>query len=270
MNISGKLPRWQILGLALLGGVVLAASAPYFPWHWLSGLVLGLGEALFVFAFLAFTVERWFRQEFATDVFYAGLGANLRPEFHEELRWLTSFKWLAIKTECHVKLDDLGNDVVRLTITIKKEFENISPDTEKFRAALGVDDWTIPGHKSSIEQCAIQKVGGEIVNADEKEIKPVHIAAFSKEISVEPKGRVKSFAKSVEYRHRNDISIVAFSYPSKDPEIEVEAPPTLIAEGGFSHRGKMDTEAFTGKKTLRGTYLPSQMMVIRWYPKDIT
>jgi hypothetical protein len=268
MRIGGKLPRWAILSLGLLVGGALVIAAPYWPWDWVKDLSKGFGEALAVFAFLGFTVERWFRQEFAEDVFRAGLGSVLRPEFKDEMQWLTSFNWLAIKSLCHVKLEEVGDDIVKLTLTINREIENISSHSQKAKAAVGVDEWGFSGFKSSIEVCGIQKIGGPKIMAEKQDDPhPSHIGASSREITIDPGGRFQSFSRSIEYRRRNDIAILTLGNPSKDPEIELEAPPSLVAEAGFTHRGKMDAEAFTGKKTLRGTHLPSQLMIVRWWPK---
>jgi len=268
MDIRGKLPRWFVLLLLVLFGGLFVWLPNYFKWQWDHGLVSGFGHALLIGAVLAFTIERWFREDFAKDVFYGALGGLLRPEFRDEMRWLTGFKWLATKSSCLVKLEDLGDGFVKLTLTIDRELENISSGVEKIHGGLGVDEWGIPGRRSYVEVCRIQKVGGPVLESGDKiKVEPAHFDVVTADVAVDPGERIKAYSRSVEFKHTNDVYVLALGNPTTDPEVELEMSDTLVAEAGFTHRGKMDTEAFPHRKTLRGTYLPSQVMVVRWWPK---
>src|SRR5437867_4640563 len=96
MKISGKLPRWAVLLILVIAGLLLVWLPGFYKWQWDDGVIRGIGEAVLIGAVLAFTIDRWFREDFAKDVFYAAVGKLLRPEFRDELRWITSFKWLAV------------------------------------------------------------------------------------------------------------------------------------------------------------------------------
>lgn len=271
MDIRGKLPRWSILMLLVFFGGLFVWLPNYYKWEWDHGLASGFGHALLIGAVLGFTIERWFREDFAKDVFYAALGELIRPEFRDEMRWLTSFKWLAVKSSCHIKLEDLGDGIVMLTLTIDRELENISSAAEKIHGGLGIDEWGIPGRESCVEICRIQKVGGAVLDAGGKiKVEPAHFNVETEEVTVDPGEKVKSYTRSVEFKHTNDIYVLALANPTKDPEVQLEFSDSLVAEVGFSHRGKMDTEAVPHRKTLRGTYLPSQVMIVRWWPKPKT
>ena len=268
MDIRGKLPRWFVLLLLVLFGGLFVWLPNYFYWAWDHGLVSGFGHALLIGAVLGFTIERWFREDFAKNVFYAALGELIRPEFRDEMRWLTSFKWLAVKSSCHVKLEDLGDGIVKITLTIDRELENISSGVEKIHGGLGVDEWGIPGRPSYVEVCRIQKVGGSVLESGDKiKVEPAHFDVVTADVAVDPGEKIKAYSRSVEFKHTNDVYVLALGNPTKDPEVELEISATLVAEAGFSHRGKMETEAVPHRKTLRGTYLPSQVMVVRWWPK---
>lgn len=267
MRIWGYLPRWAILVLIGLSGCVLVGISEYFRWDWDYGVIRGIGEAAIVASLLGFTIDRWFRQDFARDVFYAAFGAMFREEFREELRWITSFEWLATKSLCHIKIDDLGNEIVRVTLTTNREIENISGSDKSFKGYIGGDDWGIPGKSAQIESIGIQKGGDQSIYGTEDKIEHFHISSSTKEIIVHSGETVKAFSKMVEYKRANDIHVIAFLTPSRNPELEIELPPTLEGYGSFSHRGKMEIEPFTGKKILKGTFLPSQLIVLRWWPK---
>lgn len=260
MRLSGRLPRWLILGLMILVGVVVS-------WYWHQyGVVRGLGEALAIAGFLGFTIERWFREDFAEDVFYAGLGAVLKPEFKEELRWLTSFVWLAYNTQIKVQVHEIDGGFVRLTLSISKEIENISSDPQKIRGKISIDEWDIPGHRSKIEECGIILPDGTQRLVSQKRETPTHQSWETDEVTIDRGARVKAFSRSIEFRHINDMHVLASMTPAKDPVVELETSDGLAGEVSFTHRGKMVSEPFS-KKALKGTYLPSQLMVVRWWPK---
>jgi len=267
MRLSGPLPRWLVLLLLLAGGLVLVAVPPSLKWQWDRGVSIALGQSLLIAALLAFTIDRWFRQDFAKDVFYGVFGGILRPEFRDEVKWLTSFKLLAIRSYCYIRIDDLADGYVKLTLEIEREFENISSTTEKKAGYIGVDEWQIPGHSSSIEECGISKSGQAPISASSKISSEMHLAWSTEEVSIEPGESLKSFSKSIEYRHRNDIHVLALTTPTKDPEVRFDISTSLQGVVSFTHRGKMEEEPLFKKRTLRGTYLPGQLMIVRWWPK---
>lgn len=267
MNIGGKLPRWAILTIVAVLGVLLLWLPGYYKWQWDDGISRGLGEALLIGAVLAFTIDRWFRQDFAKDVFYAAVGAVLRPEFADEMRWITDFKWLAIKSLCQIEIEDLGEGIVKFTQTINREIENISTESQEFAGYIGIDDWGI--RPSEILEHAISKNGNSKKYGIHHEESEYHLSTKTDKLLVKPGEKIKVFSKFVEYKRDNDTHFLALTTPTKDPEVEIiKVPATLGCNVSFTHRGKIYEEPFVPKKTLKGTFLPSQFIVVRWWPKD--
>ena len=108
-------------------------------------------------------------------------------------------------------------------------------------------------------------------NYDETELVEGKGGAFTRrttEVSVQPGETAKTFSRSVEYKHRNDVFTLVFNWPTKTPELEVEVSPSLDYDAGFSHRAGVTSEPMIlPRKTLQGTFLPNQSVFARWWPK---
>lgn len=260
MEIGGKWPRWTTLLALAFGGVGLMSV-------WSSGIAHSIGEALLVSAVLGFTIDRWFKQELVHDVFQAAVGAILRPELREEVNWIVGFKWLAIKCKLHLKIEDMGGGIVKVTSTSERVVENISSHPEKTRAAIATDEWGVKDRVSQILQCALVKDGESPRQHTGVKQGEWSISAATEEVSVDRGKSVTLYYKVVEYKHINDECRMAFQIPTKNPEIEVEISETLEFSSGFSHRAEVIEQPLANRVTLNGTFLPSQSMGARWWPK---
>jgi len=250
-------------------GLGLIAVPHIVGWKWDYGILPEIGIAFLISAILAGTIDRWFKADFAKDVFEAAIGHILEPELRQEIHWIAGFKWLSIKTRIRLQIDDLNNGVVKVTCDIERELKNISSHPESLRGIISIDDWGIEAHKSQILMCGA--IGPDGVKRDQKEIENTRagsMTARTEPILVEPDKVVKTFSRSVEYKHRNDIFNLVFNWPTKNPELEVEISASLDYDAGFSHRAGVVTEPMiVNRKTLQGTFLPNQSVVARWWPK---
>jgi hypothetical protein len=162
----------------------------------------------------------------------------------------------------------MGNSIVKVTVELSRKNENISSEPQRICAAIGIDEWGIAGYKSSVERCAIETPAGKIIDATKVEEDSHHISWRSREITIDPGKKARTFSRSIEYRKINDLYVLALRHPTKDPEVEIEAPDSLIVVVGISQRGEFDREPLFGRKTFRCTLLPSQFLSFRWWPKS--
>jgi len=269
MKIEGAVARWLILAGIGIAGFALISLPAIHKWTWDYGISKDLGIALVIFALLGATIERWFRADFARDVFEAAIGHILEPELRDEIHWVAGFKWLSVKTRIRVQVEELKDDIVKVTCDLERELKNISSHPEQIRGTISIDDWGIPGHKTEILMCGA--IGPDGVKRDQTEIKTERAGsttARTDQITAQPDQIVKTFSRSVEYKHRNDIFNLAFNWPTRNPELEVECSPALEYDAGFSHRAGVKIEPMiVNRKTLQGTFLPYQSVVVRWWPK---
>jgi hypothetical protein len=85
MSLAGKLPRWFILSsIAVVGLVLIGIQIFKSPSQW-EIIPRDIGIALIVAPILAFTIDRWTKNELREDAVKATLHAIIRPEFHGEL-----------------------------------------------------------------------------------------------------------------------------------------------------------------------------------------
>lgn len=269
MNISGKLPLWVVLVFMACISLALIILPEVRGWTWDHGVIRDIGIALLSAAVLGFTIDRWLKDDIAKDVFKAALGYVLPEELRDEIRWITGFPSIARKYICHVNIQEIGDGVVKVIIAQEKEIENLTSCSEKIRAAIAIDEWGYVDYPSEILVCEIQGGDEASIKFNNQKIdrKVNTITAQTEEISVEPREKVKLFYKTIEYKRINDDTYLMLQTPTKDPALEVTVSGGLEYSAGFGHRGEVIKERYSSRCTLNGTFLPTQHLRVRWWPK---
>lgn len=260
------IPPWLVLTILFLVGLALTALPKH--WHeYAMAIVHLLGEAFIVAALLGMTIDGWFKQELAKNVFYAAMGEFVRPEFKREVRRMATFKWLCVRSDCHLVMKDLGDGVVELTITVERDIQNISTSKEKFSGYFGVDQWGFPERPSRVELCELVFDGNSV-----KPTEPVsridHLSISTEEISVPAGEIVKAIYRGVEHRRINDHWIFAVRTPTINPSVFVDKPDSIEAGVTFSARDELRLLPQLKKTTLDGVLFPGQVQIVRWWPKE--
>jgi hypothetical protein len=262
-----RLLLWIILGLALGFGMMLIIVPHKYEWQWDVGILHDVGIAFVVSSILGFTIDTFLKQQISKDVFEAAVGYILPPELREEVRWITSFEFLARKSLHRVTIDDLGNGTVKVSTDIDRELENITSTPKPIRSRADVDEWE-QGQPSEILACEITTPEGRTLECSPVENMGHYLHAETEEVLVRPQQKIRLFYRFIEYKSKNDLITFGLAYPSTNPEIDVTVSPSLEFEAGFGHHGETVTMHFGSRRMLRGTFLPHHILSVRWWPKQ--
>lgn len=246
----------------------MTIGSPLLPWRWVDQIVHDLGIAVIVASLLGFSIDRWLKAEIVEDVFRAALGYILPQEFKEEVRRITSFKFLCEKHCLHAKIEILDGDKVRLTTMVERTLRNITSNVEAVRGFYSVDEWGFSEGPSQILECQLELDGGETISKFEVTSDREKVTARTSEVLLRPGQSAKVSYKSVEIKRINDEASFNFRAPTKNPEIEITLPDSLECSYGFpGPDDRIHKTKFMRRYTLQGMYFPYQRMTVRWWPK---
>jgi hypothetical protein len=280
LSLAGRLPRWYVLScigaIGLIG--LIAISVPT-----LLGLVrwetiprdigVALLISLFVAAILAFTIDRWAKEELREDVIKATLNALIIPEFHSELQRIFHYEFLCDSHLMRISIRRVNVAEVRVTTSTERRLLNISGRPIEIPGSIHIDEWGFESNKSSIDQCSIEDENNLRTEDEFRTFSPnaYSIKAETKSITV-PHGK-HATVRSVfsEIRRTNDHIIATFSNPTKNPIVEVEIDEALEYEFYFG-RSLSPGERIEHSQHMRvhrliGMYFPGVYMKARWWPK---
>lgn len=200
------------------------------------------------------------------------MGYVLQPELKEEVRWISSMEWLADEYSLHLKIDELtGRDFVRVTTEVRRVMKNISSVPKQIRAYYHLDDWGYESFPTNVLECKISMENGVERRFDPRNIKRERstVLAETEELTVPPDGRATVLVKGEEFKPRNpDWHIAALSFPIRSPEFFVTLPDGFAGGLGVTGHGQSVDYPFPLKKMVwKGTVLPGQRMVARWWPQ---
>ncbi len=136
---------------------------------------------------------------------------------------------------------------------------------------MGLDEWGFSQETSKIVECKIQLPDGKFVDGALVSSKYSKLQFQSGEVSVNPDQLVRFFAKSSEIKRDNDNVFFHFTTPTTNPEIEVIVPEGFGYQIGFGpYDASVQSDRYSKRHTLDGTYFPGQGMRVRWYPRTPT
>jgi hypothetical protein len=267
LRIWGPLPPGVTLIIGLITGFLLTLVPDFSLW----GLSLGttirdVGVALLTACILGFTIHKWLSEQLVRDAFVAAYGFIFRPEFRQEVLWISSFEWIAVKTVLIVNINTISHGVVEVTSSSEREIENITSSVKEITGSVSAEEWDIPGNTSRIDLLEMT-YANKVFTGEPVPSAPNNITYRTDKVSVSPGHKVSVRSKFVEYRRPNDTAYWTWLVPSRNPEVEVKVSTDLDFRVAFGHRGSIETEHFSTRQTLQGTHLPGQHLGIRWWPK---
>ena len=274
--IGGDFTRWQklaglaVLGLALIVGPHLNEA---YIWHPLVIISEGIGIAVLSSAILAFTIERWLRADLSKDIFLTAIGHQLPINYREalkaELIRLSEYKFLCERHVLKVTIQPIDDNCVRAVMAIDRVIRNITSSTVELANQIHIDEWNFAQEHSSIAECQIELVGSNKPTkfAGTKTFPNGSILAETKKIKMGAGECARLNSKSAEIRRPTDEISIVFAAPTLKPTIEVDAPDHFRVEVTFGPDAQSETERYTSRRTLDGTYWPLQRMRIHWWHK---
>ncbi len=274
-SLGGSTPRWQVLGFVFGAGIFLIIASAFVPGdHWyynvLRVLLEGCGVASFTAAILAFTIDRWLKSDLSDVTVRETISGIFRPEFRDEVLRITGYPIIADIHNMVANIEPLSDNIVRVTVSVERDFVNHSAKAVPFHGSCHIDEWGFVTEPSKIVTCELHLPNGEVVRSERTYVHDnCTIKADTKEISIPPGGRVKTIVKQSELRRLNDHFIIGFTYPTRNPQFDIIIPDELGHEFDFgSQTGTVEQLRIAKRYTLKGTYFPPAHMRIRWWPKN--
>ena len=253
---------WVVFALQLIAGLWLVSCFHN------QAFLHEFGVALFIAAILGLTVDTYLKTRIARDVFEVAVGHVLPPELREEMKWITTFKFLAHHSVHRIEIRVLEDDLVSVTTEIEREIENISSNSQELSAIVDVDEWGRSGHVSSVLACEVTYHGRQFQAALPAQNLGHYISANAPPVNIAPRERARVFYKFVEYKHANDLITYGLKHPTKDPEMDISIDAKLEYEPSFGHHGDVLAVHAGARRVLRGTFLPNHILSVRWWPKN--
>jgi hypothetical protein len=141
--LYGGLTLWGLLGAAFI------ISSTYISHGIVSEITRDIGIALLSAAVLGLTVHIWIESTVVRDVFRAAIGHVLPPELRDEVHWISSFKCISNSCVCSLEIEDLGCNVVKVTIEIERELRNITTKSQTIKECL---HWMIGEYRKNVQK----------------------------------------------------------------------------------------------------------------------
>jgi hypothetical protein len=258
--------------VALAAGVAYFVLSSIYEWRWAHDLLRELSTALFIFGALGLSLEPWMRKAVARDVFRAAFGYNFPPDFKDEIARISDVRIICTKHLMQVKIQEIDNDTVRVTLIVERHFQNIGRRPVLQRAMIWVDDWGFT-EGAKIIRCTISNSRGtRTKDFHPAKIETVYrdpgIKVQSPRMLLRPQGTVMVMYEYSAVKHNNDQFIEWFLSPTRDPVIHIiQKPPDIEVNAGFGSDLKIKPTAIPDRYELDGVYFPPAVMKVRWWPK---
>jgi hypothetical protein len=269
---SARLARWRlraILFILAIVGLVLNFLASYSP-TWLEPIVREFGSALIVASVIGATVDLFFKEEFARDVFMAAFRYVLPEELKEEVLRVIGGKFMCTDSRMIVRVEQIPNtDLVKVHIGTDRTIKNISGDRQAISVAFALDDWGFVGQQPNIEECSFDLGDGPQECPTEGHDDPA-IGKRKNDIWIKPGNTIKVVMKGYEIHRENDALRGFHTNPANNPTVQVQIPE------GFKHtcsfgipNEKIIPSKIDHNYQLDGTQFPGQCTYIRWWRDKI-
>lgn len=264
---------WIALASLLIAGILLSIIADNWlgwAWAWVPHVAKDLGAGLITAALLGFTVDVFFKREFARDAFQAAFRYVLPEKMRQEAARIIGYKFICQRHYTVVAITEVGDDLVKVQIRTEREIENISRHTEPMDAMLALDDWGFDGYQPTIEACTVEIDGQSLEAKEENETRETDRVErkIPTRIEIKPGHAVVIVTKGHEFHRKNSQIFMWFGAPTVDPRIKIDAPEGFNFKCSFSVPGeKVDISKVDNVYRLNGTQFPGQHTRVRWWPK---
>jgi len=263
--LYGGLALWGLIGAAF---IVLST---YLPHGIISEITRDIGIAFLSAAVLGLTVHIWIESTVVRDVFRAAIGHVLPEELRDEVHWISSFKCIVSRCVCDLRIEDIGDGIVKVTEELDTEMRNITTKSQLVKRLFTKDDWGIPGKHTEILQYEYTIEGEAPVSfSGTPKIFPDRSVQINMPDVLLPAGKtMRTFSRGVEFRRANDRFFEEWIYPVVRLELHIRyISDSLVYFSEFSHDPPILVIQNGRRHILEGTLMPHQKMGVRWFPKE--
>ena len=237
---------------------------------WWTLFVRDVGLSLTMAGLLGLIIDLSYRKHLFRDAFEASIGYILPEELKGEMEWIYESNIICTKSNYNCTLEKIDDNLCFLFVACQRTLLNVSKRPEKIEPKLEIDEWLYKkeGLQSEIISFGYKK--GDKNWSMDKVTKPIKdrrsLTIISKKIDLNPNEEIVVCFEFRETKRQNDSHYQIFSYPTIDPIVTTAAFDVIDIEVGFGYRKfveKIDNNVYR----LKGTLLPYQILVIRWWNK---
>lgn len=225
-----------------------------------------VGIGIIIAGLLGVSIDQVLRRQLAEDAFRASIGYLLPEELRSEMEWIYSSHVLCIDHNQSCELRPIDDKVCTFYVKTVRKFRNISSSNETLSLGVAIDEWFHDTGSSKILSFGYTKL--DTKSEDFELAKSTHsIAIKEQKVSLAPMEEITVWFETEEIKHRNDDALWNFGAPTLNPTITVKAFEGISIVAGFGYRSPPE-ELGAGTYRLKGTLLPSQIVIIRWWEKE--
>jgi len=244
--------------------------------------IRSIGEALFIAAFLAMTVDAFVKERLARqvsqDVMAAALGYHVPQEIRDEIREIASFRTIRRDVDLMYNITPYegSNDHVWVNATLEFEIENLTDVPQPFRHMIWVQK---PFRfKEPLQQVLYAKATGlgaadyELQAADlpQRDVPGEHAVEWCRDVVIQPHAKARFWSKSVQIHPAEHVDTFWLVQPTIGVKVRVYTAATTDVSVNFAHRRNDDKEVAAGNTwTLRAGFPPQSTITIEWRNKTV-
>lgn len=230
-------------------------------------LLHDIGVGFLVAGILGITVDQVLRRQLAKEAFVASIGYILPDELKEEMKWIYEAHILCIEHIQTCKLTAIDDDTCILNVRTQRRFINVSGIRSLVeKCGVGIDEWFHKTGSSRILSFGYIK-GDDKWDAKDESIKKTDCGWEIKGVPAIYLGASDElivWSEVEEIKRTNDANYWAFEYPTRNPQVTIDAYKGIKTKVQFGYRLPAEQLGLNAYR-LSGTLLPHQRIEIRWW-----
>lgn len=245
-------------------------------------ILQGVGIALFTAGGLALMVDRPLKAQIARAAFKEIMGWATPERLQDELERVYEVPFIAIEHRMTIDLSEPQNGITRMRLNIVRKLKNESLRKQKIRPSIAVRRWQDTRRDSGVIEISASEKGKPAFRGhepiEEEDTAAIDLmrSQLSKEFTLDKKEELTVTYRGYEDKLQDDVHFEVFTYPSVNPIVIVNHPPSLAVYVQFNSRGEtvamgaghLGDGRISSQWNLNGTMLPMQPIIVRWWMKD--
>lgn len=234
-------------------------------------LIPELGKAFIIASVLSLTVDfvlkKRLESELKEDVFKAAMGYLFPEEIRDEVKWFYNFPLLASRRDHYITIEKINDQYVDV----------ISADKPAdIEVQIWGDEWGVKDRPTQLVELGYEHKNKRVQSAIKPPTERRHnnqsIQWTYGKVKLAPKGHhgdeIRVWRKLKETKGINDNIWWVSLWPTVNPQVRICAPEFEVNVGYMGREERAALEKYeNGAYRLPGTILPSQVLIVKWWPK---
>lgn len=277
-NNFRKFPSWILFLSLICVGLVIHVI---YPKEWIfRELFVPLSDALMIAGFLGLTVDTFAKNrllhEAVRDISQYLIGYRLPPEIQDHIRWIQTVDLVRCDCEVRYRLELQEQDKMAVDVEMSYLVKNFSTTAKPYTPRLSAEDVDNP---TFLSLTCLRSNGNGYHLANDGKGTPLNVKTLTdgrkqvegEAITIEPCGEDKDTEAHCKIIKKYSLllpnnyhDVISFFYTTIGVRIHVQYPKEYEIRIDDSENANTSGNCWEFKRL----YLPSQIIGIRWLPKD--